>query len=113
MGEAIQRIQAYFTEPDYAAIDNATDLLASQRFENRGFDQWLTHNVDTHKKAGYAIVSLTMKKTGTPPGDVSDKQLEQIADLADEFSFGEIRVTHQQNVVLADVRQDRLFELWS
>ena len=110
--DAVQRIQAYFTEPDYAALENATDLLGSQRFENRGFDQWLTHNVDTHKKPGYAIVTLTMKKTGTPPGDVSDKQLEHIADLADEFSFGEIRVTHQQNVVLADVRQDRLFELW-
>jgi sulfite reductase (NADPH) hemoprotein beta-component len=53
-----------------------------------------------------------MKKTGTPPGDVSDRQLEQIADLADEYSFGEARVTHQQNAVLADVRQDRLYELW-
>ncbi len=86
--------------------------MATQRFENREFDQWLSHNVDTHKKPGYAIVTLTMKKTGTPPGDVSDRQLEQIADLADQYSFGEVRVTHQQNVVLADVRQDRLFELW-
>ena len=110
--EAIERIQGYFTEPAYASLDNATELLARQRFENRGFDQWLSHNVDTHKKPGYAIVSLTMKKTGTPPGDVTDRQLEQIADLADQYSFGEVRVTHQQNVVLADVRQDQLLELW-
>ncbi|KKN38199.1 hypothetical protein LCGC14_0755950, partial [marine sediment metagenome] len=110
--EAIERIRGHFTEPAYAALDNATELLAQQRFENRGFDQWLQHNVDVHKKPGYAIVSLTMKKTGTPPGDVTEVQLEQIADLADEFSFGEVRVTHHQNVVLADVRQDRLFALW-
>lgn len=110
--EAIERIQGYFTEPEYAELNNATESLAQQRFENRGFDQWLQHNVDTHKKPGYAIVSLTLKETGTPPGDVTDQQLEQIADLADEYSFGEARVTHYQNVVLADVRQDRLLELW-
>lgn len=110
--EAIARIQAHFTEPDYADLDNATELLARQRFEQRDFDLWLRHNVDVHKKPGYAIVSLTLKKTGTPPGDVTDQQLEQIADLADEYSFGEARVTHHQNVVLADVRQDRLLELW-
>ncbi|MBC7190942.1 nitrite/sulfite reductase [Marinobacter sp.] len=110
--EAIERMQGYFTAPDYQALDNATDLLAQQRFEHRAFDQWLSHNVTTHKKPGYAIVTLTVKETGTPPDDVSDRQLEQIADLADEYSFGEARVTHHQNVVLADVRQDRLFELW-
>lgn len=82
-----------------------TDTLATQRFENREFDHWISHNVDDHKKPGYAIVTLTMKKTGTPPGDVSDRQLEQIAELADRYSFGEVRVTHQQNVVLADVRK--------
>ena len=110
--EAIEHIKGFFTEPAYEQLENATDLLASQRFENREFDQWLAHNVDTHKKPGYAIVTLTLKQTGTPPGDVSDEQLDQIADLADEYSFGEARVTHHQNVVLADVRQDRLFELW-
>jgi len=110
--EAIAKFQTYFTEPAYEEVPDAADRLATQRFENRAFDQWIANNVDTHKKPGYAIVTLTMKKTGTPPGDVSDRQLEQIADLADEYSFGEARVTHQQNAVLADVRQDRLYELW-
>jgi len=110
--EVVSKFQGYFTEPAYDALDNATDLLATQRFENREFDKWLTHNVNSHKKPGYAIVTLTLKKTGTPPGDVTDFQLEQIADLADEYSYGEARATHEQNVVLADVRQDRLFELW-
>ena len=110
--EAIEHIKGFFTEPAYESLDNATEVLARQRFENREFDQWMAHNVDAHKKPGYAITTLTLKQTGTPPGDVTDQQLEQIADLADEFSFGEARVTHHQNVVLADVRQDRLFELW-
>lgn len=110
--EAIQRVQAFFTEPDYQTVPDQSEAFAKLRFENKAFDQWLTHNVDAHKKDGYAIVSLTVKQTGTPPGDVSDRQLEQIADLAEKYSFGEARVTHQQNVVLADVRQDQLFELW-
>lgn len=110
--DAIEKFKGYFTEPAYEQASDATESLATQRFENRQFDHWMANNVDAHKKPGYAIVTLTVKKTGTPPGDVSDEQLEQIADLADEYSFGEVRVTHQQNVVLADVRQDRLFELW-
>jgi sulfite reductase (NADPH) hemoprotein beta-component len=110
--DAVEHIKGFFTEPPYESLDNATETLARQRFENRDFDQWMAHNVDAHKKPGYAIATLTLKQTGTPPGDVTDQQLEQIADLADEYSFGEARVTHHQNVVLADVRQDRLFELW-
>ncbi len=110
--EEINRVKAYFTEPAYNALEDETNLLGQQRFENKEFDRWLTHNVAEHKKPGYAIVTLTLKKTGTPPGDVTDRQLEQIADLADEYSFGEARATHEQNMVLADVRQDRLFELW-
>ncbi|QBM17095.1 sulfite reductase [Marinobacter sp. JH2] len=110
--EEINRVKAYFTEPAYNALEDETNLLGQQRFENKEFDRWLTHNVAEHKKPGYAIVTLTLKKTGTPPGDVTDRQLEQIADLADEYSFGEARATHEQNMVLVDVRQDRLFELW-
>ncbi|WP_111496073.1 nitrite/sulfite reductase [Marinobacter bohaiensis] len=110
--EAIERVKAFFTEPDYASLDDNPDALKAPREENKAFDAWVKRNVDAHKKPGYSIVTLTMKKTGVPPGDASDRQLEQIADLADQYSFGEARVTHQQNVVLADVRQDQLFELW-
>lgn len=110
--EAIERVKTFFTEPDYAALDDNPDALVAQRAESKAFDAWVKRNVDAHKKPGYSIVTLTLKKTGVPPGDVSDRQLEQIADLAEQYSFGEVRVTHQQNVVLADVRQDQLFELW-
>jgi len=57
-------------------------------------------------------VTLTLKKLGTPPGDITDKQLDLVADLADRYSFGEVRNTHEQNIVLADVKQSQLFELW-
>lgn len=110
--DEIDRVKTFFTEPDYQSLENAPADLTAARDESKAFNNWVKRNVDSHKQPGYSIVTLTLKKTGVPPGDVSDKQLEQIADLADQYSFGEVRVTHQQNVVLADVRQDQLFELW-
>ncbi|SFR46023.1 sulfite reductase (NADPH) hemoprotein beta-component [Marinobacter daqiaonensis] len=110
--EAIDGMKEYFTEPDYEALEDNPTELAEARSQSKAFDNWVSRNIDQHKKPGYAIVTLTLKKTGTPPGDVSDLQLEQIAEIADRFSLGEARVTHEQNVVLADVRQDQLHELW-
>ena len=66
----------------------------------------------THRQPGYAAVVLSLKKTGTAPGDVTAEQMDLIADLADRFSFGEARMLHEQNVALADVRRADLFELW-
>ena len=109
----ISRVKSFFTEPAYLQLeDNAASFIA-QKEEHKGFSNWITRNTHEHKKAGYSIVTLTLKKTGTPPGDASDKQVEAIASMADKYSFGEVRVTHDQNIVLADVRQDQLFELWN
>ncbi|WP_404362443.1 nitrite/sulfite reductase [Marinobacter sp.] len=110
--EAIDKVQGYFTEPPYDDLADNPEALVAARAESKAFDNWVKRNVDSHKKPGYGIVTLTMKKTGVPPGDITDRQLEQIADLADQYSFGEARVTHQQNVVFADVRQDQLYDLW-
>ncbi|WP_148862682.1 nitrite/sulfite reductase [Marinobacter fonticola] len=110
--EAVDNVKRFFTEPDYQSLDDNPDGLQTQRAESKAFDSWVKRNVSKHKKPGYCIATLTLKKTGVPPGDVSDRQLEQLADLTEQYSFGELRVTHQQNVVLADVRQDQLFELW-
>ncbi|WP_097461542.1 nitrite/sulfite reductase [Mangrovitalea sediminis] len=110
--EAIERVKAYFNEPNYQTLDDEPAELVEPRNGSRPFANWLKRNVKPHKKAGYAVVTLTLKETGVPPGDVYDWQLEKIADLADEFSFSEIRVTHEQNVVLADVRQKDLYRLW-
>ncbi len=110
--DEINRVKAFFTDPDYANLENNPEALTRAETADKAFANWVKRNTDAHRKPGYRIVTLTLKKTGTPPGDASDKQLEIIADLADKFSFGEVRVTHDQNIVLADVRQDQLYDLW-
>jgi sulfite reductase (NADPH) hemoprotein beta-component len=79
---------------------------------DKAFANWMNRNVKPHKQAGYRIVTLSLKPTGVVPGDVTDKQFDAIADLADEYSFGEARTTHFQNIVLADIEGERLYELW-
>jgi sulfite reductase (NADPH) hemoprotein beta-component len=110
----IERMKTFFTEPAYEQLDEArlaADVAALAQ-DNKAFTHWLTRNVKAHSKPGYAIVNLTLKKVGIPPGDITDKQLEAIADMADRYSFGEIRSTHQQNLVLADVKKSDLFDVW-
>lgn len=109
----IERVQSHFTAPAYKPLGDAEiEQFKSQRKENRLFDNWVARNVSAHRVDGYAAVTLTLKKLGVPPGDVTDQQLDALADIAERYSFGEVRVTHEQNVVLADVRQDQLFALW-
>ncbi len=112
--EEITKVKSYFTEPAYQTIDAvaASAALEAQATENKAFANWLKRNVLEHKKDGYSVVNLSLKPTGIAPGDVTDKQLEIIADLADTYSFGEIRNTHEQNIVLADVAKSDLFVLW-
>lgn len=111
--EEIDRVKNFFTEPAYQSLADNSESFVKQQDEHKGFANWIKRNVNDHKKPGYSIVTLTLKKTGTPPGDASDKQVDTIADMADKYSFGEVRVTHDQNIVLADVPQNMLFELWS
>ena len=113
-GSEIERVKGFFTLPDYRSIDQTSvdSQVAALAADNRAFSRWLDRNVRAQKQPGYASVSLSLKPAGVAPGDVTDQQLEIIADLADRFSFGEIRSTHNQNVVLADVVKDELFELW-
>ena len=113
-GQEIERVKGFFSVPDYQSVDvdaveASMQALAS---ENKGFSRWLDRNVSPQKQAGYAAVTLSLKPAGVAPGDVTDVQLEVIADLADSFSFGEIRTTHNQNIVLADVAKTDLFSLW-
>lgn len=110
----IKRAKSFFTAPDYEAIDvqAAEAELANAASENKAFSNWLARNVTAHKVDGYKAVTLSLKPTGIAPGDVTDKQLEIIADLADKYSFGELRATHEQNIVLADVKVSELFNLW-
>lgn len=108
----VERMETFFAPPKYAALEDATKLLSSQRMVEPEFDRWMRHNVTAHKRTGYAVVVLSTKAFGIPPGDVTDAQMELVADWADQFGFGDIRISHQQNFVLPDVRADGLLELW-
>ncbi len=108
--EELARVLAYFEPPAYETLP-AIDPLAAHP-DNKAFSNWLKRNVKPHKVPGYAAVVLSLKKTGVPPGDATAMQIDFVADLADRYSFGELRVTHEQNLVLADVKQTALFALW-
>jgi sulfite reductase (NADPH) hemoprotein beta-component len=110
--EEIERVRGYFEPPPYAALPNEEKLLAEQRLANPAFSRWIANNVFPHQRAGYAAVTLSTKVTGVPPGDVSDVQMDAVADWSERFGFGEIRISHEQNFVLPDVEQRRLLELW-
>jgi sulfite reductase (NADPH) hemoprotein beta-component len=110
--EEFDRVAAYFTAPDYVADPGADEKVAVTRAENKGFDNWMKRNVKQHKNDAYAIVLLSLKKTGVPPGDATATQMDKVAELSERYSFGELRVTHEQNLVLADVRKADLFALW-
>ncbi len=108
--EEIARAKSFFTTPEYRVLP-AQDMQALA-LENADFARWLNHNVHPHKQTGYAIATLSLKTTGVAPGDITAEQLEAVAALGEEFGFGEIRSTHQQNLVLPDVPQHQLFALW-
>ena len=110
--EELNRVAAYFTAPAYETLPANDSGVALYKTENKAFANWLQRNVKPHKIPGYAAVVLSLKKTGIAPGDASAEQMDVVADMADRFSFGELRVTHKQNLVLADVKQSDLVSLW-
>ncbi|MED5510898.1 MAG: nitrite/sulfite reductase, partial [Pseudomonadota bacterium] len=108
----IDRVKAFFTEPDYDSNAAADTSFEAKLAEDKAFARWLKQNTFEHKVPGYKAVYVSLKKHGQAPGDITSEQLEIVADLADKYSFGEIRSTHTQNLVLADVKQADLYELW-
>ncbi|MAT91070.1 MAG: sulfite reductase [Halioglobus sp.] len=112
--EEFERARSFFTTPDYEALeqDAAQQVLQAQCDADSIFANWVLRNTRAHKADGYRSVTLSLKATGFPPGDITAEQLELLADLADRYSMGEVRNTHQQNMVLADVRMADLHTLW-
>lgn len=110
--EEVTRIKSCFPSPAYVAADDMPDALTQPMTENAAFKRWYHTNTRAHKQAGYRAVTLTLKKTGRAPGDITAEELDAVSDLADRFSFSEMRNTHQQNMVLADVQQKDLFDVW-
>jgi sulfite reductase (NADPH) hemoprotein beta-component len=108
----VARINAYFAPPAYEKLADRTVELAALRKADRNFDRWVRGNVVAHKVPGYAIVNMPLKAPGRVPGDITAETMDAVADLADHYSFGEIRVNHRQNLVLVDVKQSELHELW-
>ncbi|MDY7025689.1 MAG: nitrite/sulfite reductase, partial [Pseudomonadota bacterium] len=108
----VEKMAQYFTKPAYEAAENLPQVLVDA-LDDKTFKRWYQRNVNEHMQTGYAIVTVNTKETARAPGDVSDYELEQLADLADRYCFGQIRSTHDQNFVLADVRQDQLPELYA
>jgi len=111
--EEIARVESRFTRPSYEKSGSDQDISQSEKSGSDPiYAAWRRRNVHAHKVPGYAAVSLSLKRTGVAPGDVSAGEMEAIADLAERYSFGELRVTHEQNLVLADVRRRDLPALW-
>jgi len=108
----VARIEARFTRPQYQQLDALSVQYTQALARERGFANWAGRNVHPHKVPGYAAVTLSLKKTGVPPGDATADQMDAVAELADRYSFGELRVSHEQNLVLSDVRQSDLHALW-
>ncbi len=110
--QEIDRIAAFFAPPAYAAEAAQDTTLTAQCAANPAFARWVRHNVVAHKVAGYRAVFVSLKAPDVPPGDATAEQMDLIADLSDRYSFGQVRVTHDQNLILADVRQSDLQSLW-
>ncbi|WP_110995357.1 nitrite/sulfite reductase [Pseudomonas sichuanensis] len=106
----VQRVARHFIDPEYLALDNQ-DYSALDA-EHPGFARWRSRNTRAHKKPGYVAVTLSLKPTGVAPGDLTDKQLDAVADFAERYSFGYLRTSHEQNIILADVEQRQLHALW-
>jgi len=110
------RVAKHFTKPAYkqlSAFSEQQIVAGAPEAERSAFTRWLERNVKPHQVPGYASVILSLKPHGTvAPGDATVAQMNAIADLSDQYSFGELRVTHEQNLVLADVEQSKLLELW-
>jgi len=108
----VDRMKAFFVPPPYEALPDQSPAIGSVSTGDAIYDAWLRYNTRAHKVSGYRVVFVSLKKLGEPPGDMSAEQMDAVAQLADRFSFGMVRTTHDQNLVLADVPQHSLRELW-
>ena len=101
--EEIRRIEAYFAPPSYAIRLPDEAELAAARQADPGFDLWVTNNIDDHRAPGHSIVTISVKAIGAPPGDATADQMDAVADIAERYSHDEVRISHEQNLVLPHV----------
>ncbi|MXV45092.1 nitrite/sulfite reductase [Saccharibacter sp. 17.LH.SD] len=110
--EKVAAIRARFAAPTLDAPDGGTATLAEQMQRDSVFARWVKSNIHAHFDERYCIATVSLKSPGEIPGDVTDRQMDGLADLADRYAFGEIRITHLQNVVFGHVRKDQLYDVW-
>ena len=110
--DEIARIEDYFAPPAFEALPATSDELNTKRAEDEDFDRWVRLNTHLHRAPGYAIVNISLKPIGGIPGDASDAQMDVVADVAERYSFDEIRVTHEQNLVLPHVKKGDLYTVY-
>ena len=108
----IDRVKAFFAPPDYDSSAASDSAFAAHLAADPAFAAWVKHNTAAHKVPGYRAAFISLKPPGIAPGDMTDAQMDAVADLCDRFSLGELRVTHTQNLVFADVKQADLLDLW-
>ncbi len=104
----VERMLGFFGPPAYRRLQDSEPAAG----KDAAFRAWYRYNTGEHKVPGYRVVYVSLKKAGVAPGDATDAQMELLAELADRYGFGEVRVTHTQNLLLADVEQEKTFELW-
>ena len=108
----LARVSAYFTAPAYASLPDTDADYEARLASDKAFARWVQQNVHAHRVPGYRAVTLSLKQKGFAPGDITDVQMDAVADLADAYSFGELRSSHEQNLVLSDVELRKLPELF-
>ncbi len=111
--EIVAEIRQHFAPPPFEDLPATSVSFDAAKARNDAFARWVAVNVTEHKAPGYAVATISLKPAGGIPGDATSEQMDLVADLADRYSFGEIRVAHTQNLVLAHVKQDDLFALWT
>ena len=110
--EEVARIAAYFAPPAYETLPAVSQAFNAARAANAAFAEWADSNLFPHRVPGYAALTISLKGIGETPGDITSEQMRAVADLAEAFSFDELRVTHAQNLVLPHVRLSDLFTIW-
>ncbi|KAF0843850.1 sulfite reductase (NADPH) hemoprotein beta-component [Methylovorus glucosotrophus] len=108
----LQRVAQYFTKMPYDTLPAHDASFDSAIASNPAFAAWVKRSVHGHQQAGYRAVTLSLKPHGRAPGDATSEQMHVVADLAEKYSFGELRVSHEQNLILADVKLSDLFSIW-
>ena len=108
----LQRISAYFAAPPFEKLSRWSPVFEEMRRNNPQFARWVRTNIAPHRIDGYAIVNISLKPEGGVPGDASAAQMRTVAELAEHYSFNELRVSHHQNLVLPHVKREDLFAVW-